>query len=286
MVGATNFWRNDTMKHLRNVRDCIEGIAGLEPNPTYAGGKKGGSELAYRLRDILENMNLEGLTGEQLDHLGRVLAGGLAAVKDERINRHYHVRDWGRRGPGMDRDHIYHERWMDHLSRLVSKENGCVYYRSEPYELHVDELRELIALTEAGWKVKIDASLSTHFPGRTTAVLVYKDPPCKLSNGDHCKMPSAKERRQMVRERECFVCGKTIEERQGVHCTELGILVHQVDCYSQVDINLKDRCKTARGRFRPKKDVLADLYNLRSARDASATQNPRCNHNQQENGDR
>jgi hypothetical protein len=157
-----------------NLAAQVRGIAGREADPVYVGGGRGGSGLAARLRDVLEGGDLTGLTGEQLDHLERVLAGGLAAVQATQLRRAYHVREWRQGGPGMGRLGLHHLGWMDHLSKLKSRQTGRLYYRSEPYHLDGEALRELVALLDADWEVTVRPNHSDHFPGQTMAVLVSR----------------------------------------------------------------------------------------------------------------
>jgi hypothetical protein len=159
------------------VAERISHIAGLGDDPEYARGERGGSAAAAALRRLAEGLELSGLTGAQLDHLARVLCGALSAVQGEWLRRHFHVRPWRKGGPGMERFGIYRQGWMDHLSRLVSRETGAVTFRSEPYRLGGEELRQLVALLDAGWLVRVRADHSEHFPGWTTAVLVSRARP-------------------------------------------------------------------------------------------------------------
>jgi hypothetical protein len=161
-------------KKKQSVSDHLTAIAGLEDDPVYAGGGHGGSAEATSLWGMLEKLDLAGLTGEQLDHLERVLAGGMAAIQEEQLRRIYSVRDWNRNGPDMGRYGGYRMDWIDHPSKLVSKRTGRVYYRSEPYQLGEAGLRRLVTLLDEGWDVYLDAGKSDHFPGRTLAVLVSK----------------------------------------------------------------------------------------------------------------
>jgi hypothetical protein len=156
-------------KKKTSVADCVRRITGADPNQTSV-GRPATVALARALADI----DLSGLTSGQLCHLERVLSGGLAAVQGEHLRRAYHVRDWLKNGPDMSRHGAYSHAWIDHPSKLVSKETGTTYFRSEPYEIGEDGLRRLVALIDAGWDVIIRADESDHFPGRTLAVLVSK----------------------------------------------------------------------------------------------------------------
>jgi hypothetical protein len=82
------------MRNKCTVAEAVERIAGREASPVYARGKPGGSPLASALRDVLLGADLSALTGAQLDHLRRVLSGGLAGVLAFQDARHYHVRRW------------------------------------------------------------------------------------------------------------------------------------------------------------------------------------------------
>jgi hypothetical protein len=60
---------------------------------------------------------------------------------------------------------------------LIHKETGGIIFRSEPYQLNEKELRQLVALVDAGWRVRICPEYSTHFPGETMAIMVRKPKP-------------------------------------------------------------------------------------------------------------
>jgi hypothetical protein len=127
--------------------------------------------VADELRRVLEGADMSGLTAAQLDHLERVLSGGLSAALAEQQRRHAQVREWRARDPGRVRDGSWNPRWVDHPSKLVARETGEVSYRSEPCQLSREALRELVALLDEGWSVRVSGD-SDHFPGRTVSVLV------------------------------------------------------------------------------------------------------------------
>jgi hypothetical protein len=140
----------------------------------YARGGHGGSPQAHSLRRLLRGLPLDDLTDCQLDHLERLLAGGLALLRQHQLKAWCKVRDdWGQRG--APRSGIYKlDHWMDHLSRLVVLETGRTLFRSEPYGIDGEDLRQLVALAGEGWDISIRPELSTHFPGCTMAVIVTR----------------------------------------------------------------------------------------------------------------
>jgi hypothetical protein len=160
----------------RTLRHCLNTIAGRQGRAArYSSGASGDSELARQLRSLLEGADLDALTDAQRDHLGDILASGLAALQEQHLDEVYQVRAWRRGGPGLDQRDDISARWIDHPSRLVSRRTGEVVYRSEPYSLGEEKLRELVALLDQGWTVGIDASFGSYYPGRTVAVLVSRD---------------------------------------------------------------------------------------------------------------
>ena len=162
------------MRRRVSVNEKMDRIAGTGRDPAYAGNERGGSPAAGAVRDALLGAEpLSGLSGAQLDHLERVLSAGLAAVREQQFLkcRLLRTEHWDRRGPGLDELGFRTASWLDHLSRLVLP-CGRVYYRSEPYRLGAAALRELVALEDEGWDVSVRPELSTHFPGRTAAVIV------------------------------------------------------------------------------------------------------------------
>lgn len=159
-----------------NQIEVMKRFTGLKRNPVYVNGDKGGSALADRIQDALEDLGdtIPKMSSAQLDHLVRVLASGLAHVKSAAIERYYKVAAWDRGGPGIDKHGGYDQCWIDHPSKLLDKNPGTTIYRSEPYELDGDGIRELVVLMDKGWDVTIDGHMSAHFPGETVAVLVTK----------------------------------------------------------------------------------------------------------------
>jgi hypothetical protein len=168
-----------------SIHRCLEGIAGLERDPQYAGGERGGSPLADELRRLLEGANWDALNAAQRDHLGRILAAAQEHVKRLWMDRRFTRREWkpGPKSPACAKtpwrfwEFNQDDRpWLDHLIRLIDKDTGTVYYVSEPYQIHEEAILRLAQLAQDGWQVWIDASMSTHFPGQTVAVLVSRRP--------------------------------------------------------------------------------------------------------------
>jgi hypothetical protein len=167
---------------MKTIHKHLLAIAGVD-GTHYAGGKSGESPLASRLRQLLEQALSEELTGEQRDYLERILAGALSFLGERAIAEAFKLRTWtDKQAPGSEYHASYRSwmpgslsaGWRDHLSRLVSKETGQVYFRSELYEVNNEGLRSLTLLAEQGWKILFRPNLSDHFPGRTLAVLLSK----------------------------------------------------------------------------------------------------------------
>jgi hypothetical protein len=155
----------------RGRKNAVDRLAGTEDDPRYQDGARGGSELATRLRPLLRDAGLAGLTDAQLDHLGRVLAGGLARVQEESLCREHRVTDWVWDAT-VPEELLCPRAWQDHLSFLVDRGTQERAYCSEPYVLDADALRELVALLDRGWEVRL-LGHSSHFPGWTLRVLAW-----------------------------------------------------------------------------------------------------------------
>jgi hypothetical protein len=65
--------------------------------------------------------------------------------------------------------------WADHIS--VAETNAGLAFVVEPYGLTIDEMRELVGLTDAGWWISIDDRWATYFPGHAICILLL--PPKK-----------------------------------------------------------------------------------------------------------
>jgi hypothetical protein len=110
---------------------------------------------------------------QQLDHLGDVLAGGLARVQEEDECRGFDARGCCLGSPvPVPAEFEVPGRWRDHVSRLVDRDTGEVTWRSEPYGLDAGALRQLLALADRGWDVEL-TGFSPHYPGWALAVLLW-----------------------------------------------------------------------------------------------------------------
>jgi hypothetical protein len=168
-----------------NVNDHLNRLAGHRHSPgraQYAGDQCGESDLSSKVEDLLRAADLGALTCAQLDHLGRILAGGQAAAWDEVLRRSGCRRSpWQpRRGnPGVkEADFLrgINALWMDHPF-VMRDRDGNKEFVSEPYELCAPALRQLVDLLDDGWNVRIKGIFSTHFPGRTMLVRIRKQKP-------------------------------------------------------------------------------------------------------------
>lgn len=123
---------------------------------------------------VLDGRTLASLTDWQLEYLERGCAAVIKAIRLLQAKRWgFQRRGWDANGPGTLKygpgawaspsngwgDHVYTIRYAGHTT-----------YVSEPYSLHEDGLRELLALSEQGWEVTIRGDRSTHFPGHTFAI--------------------------------------------------------------------------------------------------------------------
>jgi hypothetical protein len=162
------------MTRRSTIYKSIKAIAGRPPS-TYAGGKSGDSELSNELRGLLETALWDALTGEQLDHISRILSGAAAYLRERGMAKRYRRKeDWPRRGSPTN-DHLSH--WIDHASTLTEKETGKKTLLSEPYQLLSNDIKALASLIEQGWDVSVDARISSWFPGSTVGVALRKSPP-------------------------------------------------------------------------------------------------------------
>lgn len=59
--------------------------------------------------------------------------------------------------------------------------------------------------------------------------------------------------------RVCPLCNRVIPERDGVYHADLGILVCQGACSERVDSSRRIYDRSAKGRWRPRREVLREL---------------------------
>jgi hypothetical protein len=153
----------------------LKAIAGIGPAHDYAEGS-GDSPEADQIRAILSQIDPKKLTGDQVDHLKRVLAAGIAGLNARDKAFDGRERDWDRHSLAEKKDRRYgslahEEGWVDHTFRILGPEEKRVRYVSEPYDLNEEAIRRLAALLDAGYTVRI-MGWSTHFPGRTFRIVV------------------------------------------------------------------------------------------------------------------
>jgi hypothetical protein len=82
-------------------------------------------------------------------------------------------------------------------------------------------------------------------------------------------MTLLRERRQSRRDRWCFVCGAPVPWGGGVGHGHLGIVTHQGACCDAVAAEERIYDRSPRGRWRPKRDILARLQARRLSREAA-----------------
>jgi hypothetical protein len=88
------------------------------------------------------------------------------------INCYYRVNPWYGHGLGVEANDA--SLWLDHGTKLVDRESGRLTYRSQPYELDEVALKQLLDLASQGWGVPVTPLVSSHYPGRTLAVLLSR----------------------------------------------------------------------------------------------------------------
>lgn len=159
----------------------FDSIVGTGPyRGRYKGGVSGESELASALERLIRDADLKKLTGEQLDHLGRLLSAAKAVSWQEVLRRDgWKVRAWRAAKGHPGARHVGHgmyelrAEWIDHPFRYTGADGQPVFC-SEPYGLTAGALRELAALADEGWDVDVNPCFSTHFPGCTILVKVRR----------------------------------------------------------------------------------------------------------------
>lgn len=72
------------------------------------------------------------------------------------------------------------------------------------------------------------------------------------------------DRWESIYERRCFVCGVVVPSNEGTAHGDLLILTHQGDCAQIVNQERRIYDRSARGRWRPQRDVLTRLRFLRT----------------------
>ena len=161
---------------------CIEGLCGV--GKSYTANQSNMSNAIFR---ALADNDPDDMNELQQEQAQRTLAAGIAWLRERSLAKKFKRRAWERKsGPGVDKepDYGFHrlknlraglQQVFDHSTRLVEGEK--IKYIGEPYSLSADDLRALLALEDEGWKVHIDAGWSTHFPSRTTAVIVEAKEP-------------------------------------------------------------------------------------------------------------
>jgi hypothetical protein len=91
---------------------------------------------------------------------------------------HLFYDDDARIPPILYSSEIIHGSWWDHVS-VISHSDGRNFLLAEPYEIDKHSLWALYQLVEKGLDVKVSGTLSLHFPGSTTAVvIVLGEGPC------------------------------------------------------------------------------------------------------------
>jgi hypothetical protein len=73
------------------------------------------------------------------------------------------------------------------------------------------------------------------------------------------------DRKASIYQRICFVCGTHIPENQGAAHMHLGIRTHQGACKAAVAVEERVYDRSPRGRWRPKRAVLARVRAKREA---------------------
>ncbi len=63
----------------------------------------------------------------------------------------------------------------------------------------------------------------------------------------------------MTAQRRCYLCRRPVAERAGVYSPSYGILAHATTCQPIVAGELRSYDRSRRGRWRPRRDVLARL---------------------------
>lgn len=69
--------------------------------------------------------------------------------------------------------------------------------------------------------------------------------------------PTIKDLTNLVANRICIICGKSVPEKQGILHLRLRLLTHISECTEKFREISKDRSKSARGRKRPINEVLS-----------------------------
>jgi|GEM_PF-1604925 hypothetical protein len=75
---------------------------------------------------------------------------------------------------------------------------------------------------------------------------------------------SLKATRALLAGRLCFICLRTVAPAAGVYHADLSILTHQETCSAVVDGQRRIYDRSPRGRWRPRREVLARLAGSRA----------------------
>ena len=151
---------------------------------------EGDSDAGRTIREQISDAMIAGLTSQQLGRLERTVSAVLGALRVDCLFRQgFSLRPWrptNARQPGVQQvggyGNFYEWRhdlsgWRDHTYRLVGKDRDgkpLEYFISEPYGLHEEGLRSLLKLADEGWRVRIDADWSLHYPGTTLRITLSR----------------------------------------------------------------------------------------------------------------
>lgn len=142
------------------------------------------TEKIKGLVEMFAAEDVRSFSSEELEELSRAASGLIAAVREEERRRSgWRERRWDRKGSGVvvdsmgTRQHPCDTALFDHTKRFTNKESSRTVYLAEPYGLNEKALRRIMAFADEGWRVRVDAAYSAHFPADTVGVTFERKDP-------------------------------------------------------------------------------------------------------------
>ena len=140
-------------------------------------------DLAREIERQACSTDLASMSDRELQAIEDSCSAVMAAARSTRLRRRgWKMAEWLHPGPGSIREEcevgepywiIPNSEWGQR-SYCAVQPDGARLYIGEPDEIGPRGIRELAALADEGWNITITGRYSTHFPGRTLHVRVFR----------------------------------------------------------------------------------------------------------------